>query len=346
MKSMQSVCLAAAGALVTLPAFAGDITGAGATFPAPVYAKWAEAYQQKTGNKLNYQAIGSGGGIKQIKVKTVDFGATDAPLNARQLKRSDLLQFPAVIGGIVPVVNLEGVKPGQLKLDGATLAAIFSGQIKRWDDAKIAALNDGLTLPGKAITVVYRSDSSGTTAGFTTYLADVTPGFKDAVGAGKTVNWPVGVGGKGNAGVAANVLKLKNSIGYVEYAFAKQNNMSHAGMVNKAGKLVQPDATTFAAAAAGADWSAAPGFGISLNNQGSDNAWPITSATFILMYREPEKPVQSAEVLKFFNWALTEGQDLALALDYVPLPKETVELVQTAWLEIVDSAGKPVMPAK
>ena len=344
MKSIPAIGVAAIAMQLFTPAFAADITGAGATFPAPVYAKWAEAYKQQTGNQLNYQAIGSGGGIKQIKVKTVDFGATDAPLNAKQLKRSDLLQFPAVIGGIVPVVNLDGVKPGELKLTGETLAAIFSGQIKRWDDAKIKTLNEGISLPDKAITVVYRSDSSGTTAGFTTYLADVQPGFKDAVGAGKTVNWPVGIGGKGNAGVAANVLKLKNSIGYVEYAFAKQNKMSHAGMVNKAGKLVQPDAKTFAAAAAGADWSKAPGFGISLNNQAAEGAWPITSATFILMYRKPEKPAQSAEVLKFFNWALTSGQDLALELDYVPLPKETVALVQAAWQEIVDGSGKAVMP--
>jgi phosphate transport system substrate-binding protein len=343
-RKLPAIAVAAFALQLSASAVAANITGAGATFPAPVYAKWAEAYKAQTGNQLNYQSIGSGGGIKQIKVKTVDFGATDAPLNARQLKRRNLLQFPAVIGGIVPVVNLAGVKPGELKLTGETLAAIFSGQIKRWDDDKIKALNEGVTLPAKAITVVYRSDSSGTTAGFTTYLADVQPGFKDAVGAGKTVNWPVGIGGKGNAGVAANVLKLKNSIGYVEYAFAKQNKMSHTGMVNKAGKLVQPDAKTFAAAAAGADWSKAPGFGISLNNQAAEEAWPITSATFILMYREPEDPAQSAEVLKFFNWALTSGQDLALELDYVPLPKETVALVQAAWQEVVDGSGKSVMP--
>ncbi|MGB7181643.1 MAG: phosphate ABC transporter substrate-binding protein PstS, partial [Burkholderiaceae bacterium] len=314
--------------------------------PAPVYSKWAEVYKEKTGNQLNYQAIGSGGGIKQIKVKTVDFGATDAPMTGKQLKRSDLLQFPAVIGGIVPVVNLEGVTPGQLTLDGKTLAAIFSGKIKKWDDSAIKSLNNGVSLPSNPITVVYRSDSSGTTAGFTTFLADVDPGFKDAVGAGKTVNWPTGIGGKGNAGVAANVLKLKNSIGYVEYAYAKQNEMLHAGMLNKAGKSVQPDASSFAAAAAGADWSAEPGFGISLNNQGADDAWPITSASFILMYRKPEQPEQSAEALKFFRWALNEGQELALALDYVPLPKETVALVQAAWKEIVDGSGSPVLPSK
>ncbi|MGB7299246.1 MAG: phosphate ABC transporter substrate-binding protein PstS [Burkholderiaceae bacterium] len=342
----RTMGLIAAATAFAAPAVAADITGAGATFPAPVYSKWAEVYKEKTGNQLNYQAIGSGGGIKQIKVKTVDFGATDAPMTGKQLKRSDLLQFPAVIGGIVPVVNLEGVTPGQLTLDGKTLAAIFSGKIKKWDDSAIKSLNNGVSLPSNPITVVYRSDSSGTTAGFTTFLADVDPGFKDAVGAGKTVNWPTGIGGKGNAGVAANVLKLKNSIGYVEYAYAKQNEMLHAGMLNKAGKSVQPDASSFAAAAAGADWSAEPGFGISLNNQGADDAWPITSASFILMYRKPEQPEQSAEALKFFRWALNEGQELALALDYVPLPKETVALVQAAWKEIVDGSGSPVLPSK
>jgi len=335
--------IAITGALWISASHAAEMTGAGATFPAPVYAKWAEMYQSKTGNKLNYQAIGSGGGIKQIKVQTVDFGATDAPMKARGLKRRDLLQFPAVIGGIVPVVNLAGVEPGQLKLDGKVLAAIYSGKITKWDDPAIKSLNADIKLPSNAITVVYRSDSSGTTSGFTTYLAEVEPTFKDAVGAGKTVNWPVGIGGKGNAGVAANVLKLKNSIGYVEYAYAKQNKMSHTGMLNKAGKLVQPDARTFAAAAAGADWSKAPGFGISLNNQGADEAWPITSASFILMYKKPEQPEQSLEVLKFFQWALNEGQDLALSLDYVPLPKETVALVQDAWKEIVGSDGKPLL---
>ncbi len=325
---------------------AAEMTGAGATFPAPVYAKWAEKYQTKTGNQLNYQAIGSGGGIKQIKVQTVDFGATDAPMKKRGLKRRDLLQFPAIIGGIVPVVNLQGVEPGALKLNGKVLAGIYSGTIKQWNDDAIKALNADIALPDKAITVVYRSDSSGTTSGFTTYLADVEPGFKDAVGAGKTVNWPVGIGGKGNAGVAANVLKLKNSIGYVEYAYAKQNKMSHAAMLNKAGKTVQPNAKTFAAAAAGADWTKKPGFGISLNNQGADEAWPITSASFILMYKKPEKPEQSVEVLKFFRWALNEGQELALSLDYVPLPKETVALVQAAWKEIVGPDGKPLLDGK
>lgn len=345
-KSIQKVVkISLAGLLIGAAASAGavDITGAGASFPAPVYAKWAEAYHKATGNRLNYQAIGSGGGIKQIKKRTVDFGATDAPMSGKDLSKRDLLQFPAVIGGIVPVLNVAGIKPGELKLNGTVLADIFSGAIKTWNDPAIGKLNEGLSLPDNPITVVYRSDSSGTTSGFTTYLADVQPGFKDKVGAGKTVNWPTGVGGKGNAGVAANVLKLKNSIGYVEYAFAKQNKMSHAAMINKAGNVVQPDDKAFAAAAAGADWSQEPGFGISLNNQAADDAWPITSATFILMYKLAEKPEQSAEVLKFFKWALNDGQQLALDLDYVPLPPPTVKLIETAWGDIKSDAGKPVM---
>ncbi len=331
--------LAASGSL----AFAVDITGAGATFPAPVYAKWAEAYHSATGNAINYQAIGSGGGIKQINQKTVDFGASDAPLSGDELAKRGLVQFPAVIGGIVPVVNIDGIKPGEMHLTGPLLADIFRGAIKSWDDPAIAKANTGLKLPSAPITVVYRSDSSGTTDGFTNYLAEVNPDFKSSVGAGKTVNWPVGVGGKGNAGVAANVSKLGNSIGYVEYAYAKQNKMSHAAMVNMAGKVVQPDDKTFAAAAAGADWSKAAGFGISLNNQPADNAWPITSASFILMHAKADKPEQSAEALSFFKWALNKGQDLAIGLDYVPMPPETVALIETSWNEIKSAAGQPVM---
>lgn len=320
-----------------------DITGAGASFPAPVYAKWAEAYRAATGSAMNYQAIGSGGGVKQIKKRTVDFGATDAPVSGKDLDKRQLLQFPAVIGGVVPVVNVEGVEPGAMKLTGSALADIFSGSITKWNDAALAELNPDLKLPDKPITVVYRSDSSGTTSVFTTYLDVVKADFKDKVGAGKTVNWPTGIGGKGNAGVAANVLKLRNSIGYVEYAFAKQNKMSHTALINKAGKVVQPDAKTFAAAAAGADWSQAPGFGISLNNQAGDESWPITAASFILMYKTAERPDQSAEVLRFFQWAMTDGQDLALELDYVPLPPETVALIQAAWKEIKTEDGKLVI---
>ncbi|MEZ5741378.1 MAG: phosphate ABC transporter substrate-binding protein PstS [Burkholderiaceae bacterium] len=344
MKTPPLLSLVLALAMPAAGLQAAEITGAGATFPAPVYAKWAEVYRDKTGHAVNYQAIGSGGGIKQIKAMTVDFGATDDPMTAKALKRSDLLQFPAVIGGIVPVVSVEGVAPGQMTLNGETLAGIFSGRISQWNDPAIAALNAGLSLPAAPITVVYRSDSSGTTAGFTTYLAEVVPEFEKAVGAGKTVNWPTGIGGKGNAGVAANVLKLKNAIGYVEYAYAKQNKMSHTALLNKAGKRVQPDNLTFAAAAAGAEWTKAEGFGISLNNQAGDEAWPITSASFIVVYRKPENPTRAGEVLKFFRWAFSEGQALATELDYVPLPAATTALIEKAWQGVTDPAGKPVLP--
>ncbi len=328
--------LFAGAALAVLPytASAADITGAGATFPAPVYAKWAEVYKAKTGNAVNYQAIGSGGGVKQIKAKTVDFGASDDPVPGDELEKAGLVQFPAVIGGVVPVVNVEGVTPGKMVLDAGVIAAIYSGKVKKWNDPAIAKLNSGLKLPDQAITPVYRSDSSGTTAVFTTYLAEVAPQFKSDVGAGKTVNWPSGIGGKGNAGVAANVMKLSGSIGYVEYAYAKQNKLSHTAVVNKAGKTVQPEDKSFAAAAAGADWSKAPGLGISLNNQPAADAWPITSASFILMHKTPAKPDQAVEVLKFFKWALAEGKDLALELDYVPMPDATIPLIEATWKDI------------
>jgi phosphate transport system substrate-binding protein len=335
-----------AGAMLALAAVTGqaaDMTGAGATFPAPVYAKWAEAYKAATGNSLNYQAIGSGGGIKQITAKTVDFGASDDPLNGNALEKGGLLQFPAVIGGIVPVLNVQGIAPGQLKLSGKVLADIFRGAVKTWNDPAIAGLNAGVKLPASAITVVYRSDSSGTTAGFTNYLAEVSADFSKGVGAGKTVNWPTGVGGKGNAGVAANVVKIAGSIGYVEFAYAKQNKLTHAAMMNKAGNTVQPDDSTFAAAAADADWSKAPGFGISLNNQGGAKAWPITSASYILMHKAATDPTRSREVLKFFAWALNSGQKLATELDYVPLPAALVKQVEISWKEIKDGSGKVVM---
>lgn len=344
---MNTIKTLLAGSTLALSAVftaqAAEITGAGATFPAPVYAKWAEAYKAATGHSLNYQAIGSGGGVKQILAKTVDFGASDDPTKGEDLTKNNLLQFPAVIGGIVPVVNLPGVQPGQMKLDGKVLAAIFRGAINKWNDPAIAALNAGVKLPSDAITLVYRSDSSGTTAGFTYYLAEIDPDFQKAVGAGKTVNWPSGVGGKGNAGVAANVTKIAGSIGYVEYAYAKQNKMTHTAMVNKAGKTVQPDDDTFAAAAAGADFSKAPGFGISLNNQAGDKSWPITSASYILMHKVADKPAQSAEVLKFFRWALNSGQKIALDLDYVPLPAALVKQIEATWKDIKDASGKPVL---
>ena len=334
MKAPSILLAGAAFAAVPFAAAAADITGAGASFPAPVYAKWAEVYKAKTGNAINYQAIGSGGGVKQIKGKTVDVGASDDPVPGADLEKSGLIQFPAVIGGVVPVVNVEGVGPGKMILDANVIAAIYSGKVKKWNDPAIAKLNSGLKLPDQAITPVYRSDSSGTTAVFTTYLAEIVPQFKSDVGAGKTVNWPSGLGGKGNAGVAANVSKLGGSIGYVEYAYAKQNKLSHTGLVNKAGKIVQPDEKTFAAAAAGADWSKAPGLGISLNNQAAGDAWPVTSATFILMHKNPKDAKQSAEVLKFFKWALAEGKDLAKELDYVPMPDSTIPLIEATWKEI------------
>lgn len=344
---MSTITRLLAGSALSLSAVlsaqAADITGAGATFPAPVYAKWAEAYKAATNNSLNYQAIGSGGGVKQILSKTVDFGASDDAMKGENITKNNLLQFPAVIGGIVPVVNLAGIAPGQMKLDGKVLAAIFKGAITKWNDPAIAALNAGVNLPSDAITLVYRSDSSGTTAGFTYYLAEVDPSFKDKVGAGKTVNWASGVGGKGNAGVAANVTKIAGSVGYVEYAYAKQNKMTHVAMINKAGNTVQPDDSSFAAAADGADWSKAPGFGISLNNQPNPKAWPITSATYILMHKVADKPAQSAEALKFFRWALNSGQKLALELDYVPLPASLVKQVEATWAEIKDASGKPVL---
>lgn len=329
---------AATGLAFAAPAArAAEITGAGATFPAPIYAKWAEAYKAKTGHSLNYQAIGSGGGIKQITAKTVDFGASDDPVPGPELASGGLVQFPAVIGGIVPVVNLPGVTPGQMILNGDTLGRIFSGKITKWNDSAIGKLNPSMKLPDTAITLVYRSDSSGTTAAYTGYLAEVSTDFKSAVGAGKTVNWPTGVGGRGNAGVAANVSKIGGAIGYVEYAYAKQNKLPHTGLINKDGKTVQPDDLTFAAAAAGADWSKAPGMGISLNNQAGANAWPITSASFILMHANPANPARSTEVIKFFRWALNEGQKLALDLDYVPMPKETLKLIEDAWIAIKGS---------
>jgi phosphate transport system substrate-binding protein len=342
MKMLVSV-LAGGLLAATVTAQAANITGAGATFPAPVYAKWAEAYKAATGHSLNYQAIGSGGGVKQINSKTVDFGASDDPTSGAALDKGGLLQFPAIIGGIVPVMNLEGVAPGQLKLSGKVLADMYRGAIKTWNDPAIAALNPGVTLPSTAVTLVYRSDSSGTTAGFTDYLARVSPEFKQSIGNGKTVNWPAGIGGKGNAGVAASVTKINGALGYVEYAYAKQNKMTHAAMINRDGKAVQPDEKTFAAAAANADWNAAPGFGVNLNNQAGAEAWPITSASYILMHKVADKPEQSAEVLKFFKWALNNGQQMAVELDYVPLPAGVVKQIEASWAGIRDASGKPVL---
>lgn len=343
MKLTTRLLAGAAIAIAANVAHAQNITGAGATFPAPIYAKWAEAYKASTGAQLNYQAIGSGGGVKQITAKTVDFGASDDPMPGPDLDKNGLLQFPAVIGGIVAVFNLPGIQANQMTLTGAVLAEIYRGAIKTWDDPAIAKLNAGLKLPSTAITLVYRSDSSGTTAVFTDYLAQLSPAFKAAPGAGKTVNWPVGIGGRGNAGVAANVSKIAGAVGYVEYAYAKQNKMSYAAMVNKDGKTVKADDLTFAAAADKADWTSAPGFGANLNNQPGANAWPITSASFILMHKVAADGARSADALKFFKWALNNGQKLAVDLDYVPLPPNVVKQVESSWSAIKDGSGKAVL---
>jgi phosphate transport system substrate-binding protein len=331
----------AAAAIV--PAQAADISGAGATFPYPIYAKWADAYKKETGTGLNYQSIGSGGGIKQIKAKTVTFGASDAPLSGKDLEKYGLVQFPMVMGGIVPVVNLEGVKPGDLVIDGPTLASIFLGNIKYWDDAALKKLNPNAKLPHQAIAIVHRSDGSGTTYNFTYYLADVSPDWKSKVGVEKAVQWPVGIGAKGNEGVANNVANTRGSIGYVEYAYALQNKLTYARMINKAGKSVAPTSEAFSTAAANADWTSRPGYGVILANQPGDDSWPMTAATWILMYKQPKDPAASAAALKFFAWCYENGDKMAQGLDYVPMPKNVVQDVEGYWKrEIKDANGKPL----
>jgi phosphate transport system substrate-binding protein len=340
---------AAAGfiaAALIVPAQAADISGAGATFPYPIYAKWADAYKKETGIGLNYQSIGSGGGIKQIKARTVTFGASDAPLKGDDLDKTGLVQFPAVMGGIVPVVNLEGVKPGELVLDGPTLAKIFLGEIKSWDDAALKKLNPNAKLPKQAIAIVHRSDGSGTTYNFAYYLAEVSPDWKSKVGVNTSLQWPVGIGAKGNEGVANNVANTRGSIGYVEYAYAKQNKLTHTNMINKAGKSVSPTSEAFQAAAANADWKSQPGYGVILANQPGDQSWPMTAATWILMYKKPADPKASAEALKFFAWAFKNGDKMAESLDYVPMPDNVVKDVENYWKnEIKDASGKPVFAA-
>ena len=316
---------------------AGDITGAGATFPYPIYAKWAENYKARTGTALNYQSIGSSGGIRQIRAATVAFGATDAPLTADELAKDGLIQFPTILGGVVPVINLDGVKPGEIRVTGEVLADIFLGTITKWNDQRIQALNMNIKLPDLAITVAHRADGSGTTFIFTDYLNEVSPAWAKAVGKGAAVKWPAAtsVGGKGNEGVAANVSRVKNSIGYVEYAYAKKNKMTYVKLQNRNGKYVEPDDLTFASAAAGADWFGTPGMGISLVNQKGDQTWPITGATFILMYREPKNSKTSQEVVKFFDWAFVNGGKLATDLDYVPLPKAVTDRIRSdVWTQI------------
>lgn len=334
----------AAGAMVAFSSvLAADITGAGATFPYPIYAKWAEEYKKATSTGLNYQSIGSGGGIKQIKAKTVDFGASDMPLKAEDLDKEGLMQFPAVMGGVVPIVNIEGVAPGQLKLDGKVLADIYLGKITKWNDQQIASLNAGVKLPENDITVVHRADGSGTSFLFTDYLSRTSPDFKTNVGSGTAVKWPTGVGGKGNEGVAANVQRVKNSIGYVEYAYAKRNKLSHTQLKNRDGQYVQPDDATFKAAAASADWTKAPGFGVVLTDQAGKDSWPITGASFILMHKVQADPAKGKEVLKFFDWAFKNGSNMATELEYVAMPANVVKQVQEAWKnQLKDGSGKAV----
>jgi phosphate transport system substrate-binding protein len=321
-------------------AFAQDVTGAGATFPAPVYAKWASDYNKTTGIKINYQSVGSGAGIRQIDAKTVDFGASDMPLTDDVLAKKGQMQFPTVMGGTVPVVNIKGIGPGQLKLTGPVLADIYLGKITKWNDKAITSLNPGLSLPDAAIAPVRRADGSGTTFGFTNYLSQISPEWKEKVGEGTAVNWPVGAGGKGNEGVSAFVGRLPNSIGYVEFAYAKQNKMAHTQLQNRDGHFVQPSDDSFKAAAAGADW--AKSFYQVLGNKPGKNAWPITSATFILMYKVQDKPANAAQTLKFFQWVYQNGDKTAVDLEYVPMPASVKAAIEKSWSQIKDASGKPV----
>ena len=340
---LKSLTALMAATLMLSSAMAADITGAGSTFVYPIAAKWAEAYKQTSGNGLNYQSIGSGAGIKQIKAKTVDFGASDMPLPADELEKEGLVQFPVVMGGVVPVVNLDGVAPGQLKLNGSVLANIYLGKVAKWNDAAIAALNPGLKLPDLDITVVHRADGSGTSFLFTDYLSKVDAEFKSTVGAGTAVKWPVGVGGKGNEGVAANVQRLKGSVGYVEFAYAKKNKMAFTQLKNKDGQFVQPDDATFKAAASGADWAKTPGFGVVVTDQPGKASWPITGATFVLMHRQQADAAKGKEVLKFIDWAYKNGSAMATELDYIPMPASVVTLIENSWkAQIKDSAAKAV----
>jgi phosphate transport system substrate-binding protein len=320
---------------------AADISGAGATFPYPIYAKWADAYKKETGNGLNYQSIGSGGGIKQIKANTVTFGASDQPLKVEELDKAGLVQWPMVMGGIVPVVNIDGVAAGDVVLDGDTLAKIYLGTITQWNDAAIAKLNPKAKLPSTSIAVVHRSDGSGTTFNFTDYLSKVNAEWKSKVGENTSVEWPVGIGAKGNEGVASNVANTKNSIGYVEYAYAKQNKLTFTDLINKDGKTVAPVTASFQAAAANADWAHAPGFYQILTDQPGAESWPITASTFILMHKKPQDVAAAAEALKFFAWAYAKGDKMAEDLDYIPMPDAVVTLVKKTWAtEIPEAAQK------
>ncbi|TFW31311.1 phosphate ABC transporter substrate-binding protein PstS [Massilia horti] len=343
MKMIKTIVAGAVAALTFSSAIAAEITGAGATFPFPIYAKWAEQYKAVSGNSLNYQSVGSGAGIKQIKAKTVDFGASDMPLKVEELDAEGLMQFPAIIGGVVTVVNVDGVAPGQLKLTGPVLADIYLGKITKWNAAEIAALNPGVKLPDVEITVVHRSDSSGTSFLFTDYLSKVNADFKSKIGAGTAVKWATGVGGKGNEGVAANVQRIKGSIGYVEWAFAKKSKMTHTQLKNKDGNFLQPDDDVFKAAAAGAEWTKTPGFAVVLTDQAGKSSWPITGISYILMHKAQADGAKGREVLKFFDWSFKNGQTAATELDYVPLPSSVVSLVQGAWkAQLKDASGKAI----
>jgi phosphate transport system substrate-binding protein len=336
-RSLVKLSAALAFSVLGFASQAADITGAGATFPYPIFAKWAEVYKKIENVGLNYQSIGSSGGLRQIRAKTVTFGASDAPVDGPTLEKDGMVQFPAILGGVVPIVNIDGFKQAELKLTGPVLADIFMGTIKNWNDPKIGALNPGKTLPNQAITVVHRADGSGTTFIFTDYLNEVSKVWKDKVGKGAAVKWPAdsSVGGKGNEGVAANVTRVKGSIGYVEYAYAKKNNITYLQMMNKDGQYVAPNEKSFAAAAAGADWFSVPGMGISLVEQKGATAWPITGASFVLMYKEPADKAASKDVIKFFAWAFKDGQQLALDLDYVPLPDAlTKAIASKVWSQI------------
>ena len=329
-----------AAAFAHVPAFAQDVTGAGASFPAPLYSKWASDYNKATGTKVNYQSVGSGAGLKQIEAKTVDFGASDAPLKDEELAAKGLMQFPTVIGGVIPVVNIQGIKPGELKLSGPVLGDIYLGKITKWNDPAIKALNGSLELPDATIAPVRRADGSGTSFLFTNYLSKVNTEWKSKVGEGTAVNWPVGTGGKGNEGVAAFVKQLPNSIGYVEYAYVKQNKMTFAQMQNAAGTFVSPEDTAFKAAAGAAQWDKS--FYQVLTNQSDKGAWPITGATFILMQKVQDKPANAASVLKFFEWAYKSGDKTADDLDYVPMPDSVKAIIAKSWGEIKDTSGKVV----
>ena len=339
---LRATLAGASAGFVVVSASAADITGAGATFPYPIYAKWADAYKKATGAGLNYQSIGSGGGIKQITARTVDFGASDAPMKGEDLDKHGLVQFPAIMGGVVPVYNVKGVAAGQLRLTGAMLADIYLGKLKKWNDPSIASLNPGVKLPDQAISVVHRSDGSGTTFLYTNYLSKVSKEWKASVGEGTAVKWPTGVGGKGNEGVANYAARIDGSIGYVEYAYAKQNKLAHAQVQNKDGAFVQPSDDAFKAAAAGADWNAVPGMGVILTDQPGKASWPITGASFILLHKVQEKPENGREVMKFFDWAFANGAKMADELDYVPMPDPVVKVLQAEWKNIKDPSGKPV----